>query len=332
MKQYKQILEAINRGIKLALDDFEDDVQYSSDNKSNIIDTEDVIRNRMYDNVVDMGLPSRTLWCKYNAGVDYDCIKQELENISRRKGTPLQQLDYISPCPLWVGELCGWGEIFPEVHRTFNYNRGGLKNEFNWYKYRYTKSDDYEIESEKLAHRLTKYCTNRLYGKNFLKDNLKTLQPIDDEATFDALNYKYPYKVKMPTSQDYIELLQYTEKTLVEHYNNVNGLNGLLLKSLKNGKELFFPYTGMFVGPFRQNEYQSGHYWCTDLFEKEPNLAYSFNFGTFERVEDKVLKSSGLTLDHKKDFYEDNTGVIIAYERYRGFAIRGIIKKFNIND
>jgi len=75
MKQYKQILEAINRGIKLALDDFEDDVQYSSDNKSNIIDTEDVIRNRMYDNVVDMGLPSRTLWCKYNAGVDYDCIK-----------------------------------------------------------------------------------------------------------------------------------------------------------------------------------------------------------------------------------------------------------------
>jgi len=30
----KQILEAVNKGIKLALDDFEDDVQYSSDNKS----------------------------------------------------------------------------------------------------------------------------------------------------------------------------------------------------------------------------------------------------------------------------------------------------------
>jgi len=36
MKQYKQILEAINRGIKLALDDYEDNVNLPS-SKSNII-------------------------------------------------------------------------------------------------------------------------------------------------------------------------------------------------------------------------------------------------------------------------------------------------------
>ena len=66
MKNYKQILEAINRGIKFALDDFEDQDEIQGQTNSKVkyqggmkeyID--------LMQEVVDLGLPSGTLWCKY---------------------------------------------------------------------------------------------------------------------------------------------------------------------------------------------------------------------------------------------------------------------------
>ena len=68
MKTYNKILEAVNRGIQLALDDFEDDEVQNIKSKQ--------VQNRDYTKeyldlmkiAVDLGLPSRTLWCKYNLG------------------------------------------------------------------------------------------------------------------------------------------------------------------------------------------------------------------------------------------------------------------------
>ena len=66
MINYKQILEAVNRGIKFALDDFEDNelqgqvnskVKYQGGTKEYL---------DLMNEVVDLGLPSGTLWCKYN--------------------------------------------------------------------------------------------------------------------------------------------------------------------------------------------------------------------------------------------------------------------------
>ena len=70
MKNYKQILEAINRGIQQALDDFdEDEIQNV---KSKQVQNRDYTKEYLdlMNEVVDLGLPSRTLWCKYNLGVD----------------------------------------------------------------------------------------------------------------------------------------------------------------------------------------------------------------------------------------------------------------------
>jgi len=68
MKLNKQILEAINRGIALALDNYEDDNQLSS--KQNVVKNPDSqMMWEIYNNFVDLGLPSGTLWCKYNLGV-----------------------------------------------------------------------------------------------------------------------------------------------------------------------------------------------------------------------------------------------------------------------
>ena len=71
MKNYKQILEAINRGIKFALDDFEDqaDIQGQVNSKvSHEHGTKEWLD--LMNEVVDLGLPSGTLWCKYNLGCD----------------------------------------------------------------------------------------------------------------------------------------------------------------------------------------------------------------------------------------------------------------------
>ena len=71
MKKYKQILEAINRGIQLALDDFDDEDQVQNV-KSKQVQNRDYTKEylELMEDAVDLGLPSGTLWCKYNLGVD----------------------------------------------------------------------------------------------------------------------------------------------------------------------------------------------------------------------------------------------------------------------
>ena len=67
MKHFnKQILEAVRKGIQLALDDYQDIVPNSSISQTNdIIDVEDVIQDKIdLSQFVDLGLPSRTLWHK----------------------------------------------------------------------------------------------------------------------------------------------------------------------------------------------------------------------------------------------------------------------------
>lgn len=279
------------------------DVPSSAENISNIL---------KYDilDLIDMGLPSGTLWCKYNAGVDHNYVKSKKIDVGP---------GYYKH---WQGELCSWGETFPSVHSLVNFEKGGVKNQFDWHNYKYTQSDDYETEDSKLSHRLTKYCSKRFYGKDFTKDNLRILETIDDEAAFDALQWKYPYKVKLPTSKDYLELLKYTNKELLSD----RFIDGLLLTSKINGAELFFPFTGLMNGPFHQDDYCSGHYWCADLYTDEPILAYSFNFGSFLKIVDKSLTDKNI-MDEKIEAseFKQDLGTILTYERYKGLAIRGIL-------
>ena len=96
MINYNQILEAVNRGIQLALDDFNDDEVQNIKSKQ--------VQNRDYtkdyldllrDDVVDLGLPSGTLWCKYNLGCNFDKLNTSLENTKPKN---------------WYGNYYAWGE------------------------------------------------------------------------------------------------------------------------------------------------------------------------------------------------------------------------------
>ena len=113
MKYNKKILEAINRGIKLALDDFNDEdniTQLSS--KQNVIGDTNDIRNviNLHNNFIDLGLPSGTWWAKYNFGVDPK--KYDMEFI-----------------PNWFGYYYAWGELEP-------------KDDYNWETYKFNPHND----------------------------------------------------------------------------------------------------------------------------------------------------------------------------------------------
>lgn len=147
MKQYNEILEAVHRGIQLALDDYEDNEQTSKrlGNYKGHITTPEALK--IIDKTVDLGLPSGTLWCKYNLGVDYT---------SKHK---------MSHYKNWRGDVYCWGEIKARPN----------ENTAHWNTYRFAGADGY-------AH-LTKYCTDSNYGFVGHFDNLTQLQPEDDIAT-----------------------------------------------------------------------------------------------------------------------------------------------------
>ena len=145
MKNYNKILEAVNRGIQLALDDYQDIEPNNSISQSNdVIDTEDVIQDKIKLNelTVDMGLPSKTRWAKYNLGV--------IPN--NRK------LRYAKN---WKGEYYAWGETRPNI---------GSK----WSTYKFSAAG---------YAQLTKYCTDSNFGMLGFNDGLNQLLPEDDITT-----------------------------------------------------------------------------------------------------------------------------------------------------
>jgi len=89
MKNYNKILESINRGIKFALDDFDDEEFQGQINSK--VKYQDGTKEwlDLMEEVVDLGLPSGTLWCKYNLGASQ---------------------------PYEYGDYYAWGEITPNKH------------------------------------------------------------------------------------------------------------------------------------------------------------------------------------------------------------------------
>lgn len=120
MKNYKQILEAVNRGIKLALDDFNDDIPISqSISKVKAKDlTSKYLEIAPY--IVDLGLPSGTLWAKYNLGTDWDKLNQDPNNTKWDD---------------WIGNYYAWGELKPKSELEYNWENYKFANNLELIKY-----------------------------------------------------------------------------------------------------------------------------------------------------------------------------------------------------
>ena len=98
----------------------------------------------------------------------------------------------------WYGNYYAWGEI-------------ETKTNYDWPTYKYAKGNE---------RALTKYCNNSNYGNNGFTDELIQLVPEDDADTITNSAWR------MPTYEDFNELLAGTINSWETNYKGVSGLNG----------------------------------------------------------------------------------------------------------
>ena len=277
MKNYNKILEAINRGIQLALDDFDDEEQVQNI-KSKQVQNRDYTKEYLdlMEEVVDLGLPSGTLWCKYNLGVDIN------------NTTSQNQL---------IGDYYAWGEITP--NKLYN----GLYN-YSWYTYKLARGARNQLKkylngnTDFAAKKDLYYYTIKLGESIRYNDDLSQLLPEDDAA---YQNKKlHNFKFHIPSKEQFEELINYTTAKNIyayinhgklefsEHIKRDNKHNtfGILLTSKINSNQLFFP-----MGSYKDNEckdlFMGGHYWTADI-KQWPSCAYNMCCGSnFIKIFDK---------------------------------------------
>lgn len=116
---------------------------------------------------------------------------------------------------------------------------------------------------------LTRYCNNPDFGYNGFTDDLTELLPEDDAAT---VNWGPDWR--MPSKEEWEELLQHTTSTWATSPNGVDGM----LFTASNGACLFLPAAG-----FRSIDlfYWPGYYGCynsRDLYKDEPSDSWGMVF------------------------------------------------------
>lgn len=169
--------------------------------------------------------------------------------------------------PEEVGDYYAWGDTLP-------------KEMYDWKNYRYATYAD--------GYLLNKYCTNPVCGVDGFTDGLATLEAVDDAATAN-----WGPEWRMPTSEEYDELIQNTECT----WTSMNGVDGRLFTA-ENGNSVFFPATG-----FRLDGElictNLGIYWSSSLQTNCQVAAWSLHFdygnmhvcGTYERSRGQCVRA-----------------------------------------
>ena len=245
MKNYNKILEAVNRGVQLALDDF-DDEETVQNIKSKQVNHSDYTKEYLdlMEEVVDLGLPSGTLWCKYNLGVDQNQLSKPDD---------------------WYGYYYAWGELEPNKSEPYweNYKFGKDYNKLTKYcnNFKYGLNGFTDNLSELLPEDDAAYQNKKLHNFKFhipTKEQFKELIKYTDN--FWVNNYN-PNKLKH-TLED----------------GGIQGLNGMVFNG-KNGNQLFIPAAGYYNGFFIYNEHDYGYLWSSSLYPDNPFQAYDLYVG-----------------------------------------------------
>ena len=252
----RPLIKNLNEGfdfnqINLTLDDF-DDEEPVQNIKSKQVQNRDYTKEHLdlMNEVVDLGLPSGTLWSKYNLGVDQN------------------QLSKVED---WYGDYYAWGEL--EANKTDEYD----DIYFDWSNYKYGKDFD----------KLTKYCQEMYYGLNGFIDNLTKLLPEDDAA---YQNKKlHNFKFYIPTKEQFEELINYTKNYWIKNYGpnktihnpkndkGIKGLNGRVFVG-KNANQLFIPAAGRYFGPDNDNDGSECYLWSSSINTDYPKNTYVLDF------------------------------------------------------
>ena len=142
----------------------------------------------------------------------------------------------------WYGNYYAWGET-------------KSKTNYVWDNYKYANGN---------YDKLTKYCSDSLFGDKGVTDGLTQLVPEDDVATVTNPAWR------MPTKEDFEELKAGTTKKWVTNYKGVSGLNGRLFTG-NNGNSLFIPAAGSYC-----------FLWSSSLDSDHPYRAYYLVFNSLD--------------------------------------------------
>ena len=249
MKNYNKILEAVNRGIQLALDDFDDEEQIQNI-KSKQVNHRDYTKEYLdlMEETVDLGLPSGTLWYKYNLDVNPNQLL-----------TPED----------WYGGYYAWGEIEDKSKQD---------KEYNWKTYKFAKNE----------YNLTKYCNNPKFGLKRFTDNLTQLQPEDDAAYQNKKlhNFKFhiPTKDQCEELINYTNnyWVNNYDPNKIKHTTDdggIQGLNGRVFEG-KNRNQLFIPAAGYHSGSDTNSVGSSCYLWSSSLYLDIPQSSYYLYFNS----------------------------------------------------
>ena len=137
-----------------------------------------------------------------------------------------------------------------------------------------TKTKDvYDWDTDKHAKGsidiLTKYCTDSCCGLNGFVDGMTVLESIDDAAT---ANWGNDWRT--PRKEQWDELMAHTNR----EWTTMNGVEGWLFTSRRNGKRLFLPAAGYRWDGELNNAGSYGCYWSSSLYTSDPSYAWSFAF------------------------------------------------------
>ena len=232
MKNYKQILEAINRGIKFALDDFDDEkIQGQINSKVKYQHGTKEWLDLMSD-VVDLGLPSGTLWCKYNLDVDHNQLTNAKD---------------------WYGGYYAWGELKPN------------KQKYNWDSYKFGKNYN---KLTKYCNNL-KYGLNGFTDN--LTELLPEDDAAYQNKKFYNFKFHIPTKEQCEELIKYTNnywVNNYDPNKLVHNPNDDGGiqqLNGRIFEG-KNRNQLFIPAAGYYLGSDIYGVGSGCNLWSSSLY------------------------------------------------------------------
>ena len=261
MKNYNKILEAVNRGIQLALDDFDDEDQVQNI-KSKQINHEDYTKeylDLLRDEVIDLDLPSKTLWCKYNLGVD--------------------PTNLLTPED-WYGDYYAWGELEPN------------KSKHNWNNYKFGKTFDkltkYCNNSEYGLNGFTDNLTQLLPEDDAAYQNKK------------FYNFKFHILTKEQCDElikytQYYWVNNYDPNKLVHNPKDdggIQGLNGMVFEG-KNRNQLFIPASGRRSGFIIDNPGSCCRLWTSSLCLDNPSHVYYLYFNSYSINMSSFLRYQG---------------------------------------
>ena len=185
---------------------------------------------------VDLGLPSGLKWATCNVGASK---------------------------PEEYGDYFAWGDTVPYYSSQDPLTwKEGKSDGYDWSTYTWCKGS---------YNTLTKYCSNGTYGYNSFTDSKTTLDAEDDAAS-----YNWGGSWRMPTKDDFDELLATKDNTTDYTWTWCDG--GWQIVRNSTGATLFLPAAGYRSGTYLYYVGSYGFYWSSSLDTDDPNGAWGLGF------------------------------------------------------